>query len=105
MLLTFLLILISWVFFRSSNIHQAFEYFGGMISSTLFAPPNLPPLGLKAGYFIIILLICEWIQRDKNHVLEIGKLPLILRWAIYYIIIGLIFLFFKEDQSFIYFQF
>jgi D-alanyl-lipoteichoic acid acyltransferase DltB (MBOAT superfamily) len=105
MLLTFLLILVSWIFFRSANIHQAFEYFAGIFSSSLFSSPNLPPLGLRAGYFIIILVICEWLQRDKDHVLQIEKLPALLRWAIYYSLLALIFLFFKEDQSFIYFQF
>ena len=51
----------------------------------------------------------EWVQRDKQHVLQIDsfKLPRFLRWNIYYFLILIIYFFgnFASKYEFIYFQF
>jgi hypothetical protein len=52
------------------------------------------------------MVIVEWLQRKKNHGLEIDQInkPW-LRWGIYYSIILMILLLGGKQQSFIYFQF
>jgi hypothetical protein len=57
-------------------------------------------------YSIIFMFIMEWLQRTKNHGLEIVKYPAFLRWVIYLSIIALIFLYGNFDKTeFIYFAF
>ena len=68
MLLTFVLALIGWIIFRAENIGQAMDYIARMISPTLL---NLSSLhGEKYLIFVVILIISEWLQRDKQHALQ-----------------------------------
>lgn len=102
---TFFLITIGWIIFRAENISQAFYYLQRVFSHSFFALPEF--WGKKAFFFILILIIAEWLQRDKKHVLQISgviKSPYI-RWGIYYLLIVFILLFAGEKAQFIYFQF
>jgi D-alanyl-lipoteichoic acid acyltransferase DltB (MBOAT superfamily) len=101
--LTFFFTLIAWVFFRSENISQSFAYLGQMFSSSLFELPS----GLFRANFIlvVILLVIEWIQRDKLHPLQIEKMPVYFRWIAYYTVLFLILNKGGHQESFIYFQF
>lgn len=63
------------------------------------------PDGKKYFIYILVLLVVEWLQRDKQH--GLSKLPnnKYIRFSIY-IVLSLIILFFRGGQSnFIYFQF
>lgn len=104
MILTFFITLIAWVFFRSNNVGQAFEYLSGMFSYSLFSIPQFD--FLKLTPLVLIFIIIEWFSREKNHALEISGWPVSLRWATY-LIIGFVVLlsFDKSPQAFIYFQF
>ena len=64
---TFFITLIAWVFFRAENVAQAFSYLGHMFSLSLFTIPG------RRGVIplILILIVVEWIQRKKQHGLEI----------------------------------
>jgi hypothetical protein len=58
--------------------------------------------------FIIILLVVEWIQRHKQHAMQIEtmKIPRVLRWAIYAFIVFLVGMYTPTGETpFIYFQF
>ncbi|MBT4338459.1 MAG: MBOAT family protein [Bacteroidetes bacterium] len=101
---TFLLTLIAWVFFRSDSILLAFDYLYHMMSFSLFTRPTEK---LYYLIYIAILVIVEWLQRNKQHALYLNdvKIPKIARWSIYYAIIILIFLYRGNQQEFIYFQF
>jgi alginate O-acetyltransferase complex protein AlgI len=53
-----------------------------------------------------ILLLWEWKQRSKEHPLDIASLPTPARWATYYVVIALMFLFGSLGaRPFVYFQF
>jgi alginate O-acetyltransferase complex protein AlgI len=101
--LTFFLTLIAWVFFRSENIAQSFSYLGHMFSASLFQLPS----GQFRGHFIlvVILLVIEWIQRDKLHPLQFDRMPVYVRWLAYYALIFLILNKGGQQETFIYFQF
>lgn len=105
LILTFQLTLIAWVFFRSPNISFAFKYIYKMLDLGNYSLPQR--MGMSTIIpFILILMSIEWIQRRGSHGLEIGNLPLILRWLVYFGFVGLIAYFSTEqDLSFIYFQF
>jgi alginate O-acetyltransferase complex protein AlgI len=101
--LTFFLTLIAWVFFRSENIAQSFSYLGHMFSASLFEIPS--GIFKENLLLVIILLVIEWIQRDKLHPLQFEKLPVYARWLAYYMLIFFILNKGGHQESFIYFQF
>ena len=104
-LLTFLLVTFAWIFFRAENITHAFDYIAGIFSSSILNTPEKFPLNILV--LIFLLIIIEWLQRRKQHGLEIAdyKIPFIVRWLIYYTIVVLIIIYNGEQQDFIYFQF
>ncbi len=108
MALTFFFVVIGWIIFRADTFTDAWHYLIRIFSKSLFSMPSFPTGTFRflfAVTFITIMLIVEWIQRDKTHGLVIDKIKSpALRWAIYYsIIICLIFA--QKSESFIYFQF
>ncbi|MBL0683176.1 MBOAT family O-acyltransferase [Aquimarina mytili] len=103
--ITFSLTTIAWVFFRAENITHAFVYLSEIFSASLFQMPEFFPV--QVIFFIIVFVIIEWLQRDKEHALEFEntKMPRLVRFAFYYLLIAVIFLFGGQQQEFIYFQF
>jgi D-alanyl-lipoteichoic acid acyltransferase DltB (MBOAT superfamily) len=103
--ITFLLVSIAWVFFRSESITKAFIYISEIFSASLFSPAEVFP---KRFLLLIFLFVCvEWFQRKRQHALEFCqiKMPLWTRWGIYYVVIFMIWQLGAEQQEFIYFQF
>jgi len=107
MLLTFSLVLFSWIFFRADNMTHAWTYLGQIFSSSLFSFPVLDKRILVTIALIAVFLIVEWMGREDQFAFEkIGlnwKTP--IRYMIYYAIIMIIFWFSGQEQQFIYFQF
>lgn len=109
MILTFLLTVFAWIFFRSANLEQAFSIFGEIFSSSLFTIPEF--MGRTRALMVILLIIffmiLEWKGRDQQY--AIAALGLNwkkqYRYAFYYSIIICIFLLGGKEQEFIYFQF
>ena len=102
---TFFITCLAWVFFRAENVSHAFSYLDGIFSLSLFTLPDILP---KATLVLLILFImAEWLNRGKQHVLQLDdiKLPVIVRWGIYYSLIFLITLYGGNEVEFIYFQF
>jgi D-alanyl-lipoteichoic acid acyltransferase DltB (MBOAT superfamily) len=105
MISTFLLIVISWIFFRAPNIKQAFRYLTEIFSLSLFkTPAPLPKIEIIIFLFFFILI--EWIGRDQQYAIEKFALNnIILRWSFYIGIVIIMFMFAGTTQDFIYFQF
>ncbi len=105
MLFTFALVVLGWIIFRSQSIAEAWNYIAHSISLSIFSMPMVIG-GLKRTIFFIgILLIVEWLNRNKEHSLEIRQIPVVLRYSLYYILVLCILEFGGSSQSFIYFQF
>lgn len=102
---TFLLTVIAWVFFRADNVQQAFSYIAHIASSSLLNTPEVLPK--KTILLLLLFLLVEWLQREKQHALEFQefRIPRPLRWSIYYAILFIIIWFGGIQQQFIYFQF
>ncbi len=105
MAITFLFVVMAWVFFRSEDLTQAFNYLSIIFSDSIFNFPETR--GVKETILIIVLVIVEWFQRTQEHGLQFDKikLPTLLRWSIYYAVGILIFLYSGSQTDFIYFQF
>ena len=105
MIRTFYLFGIIGIFFRSVSIHQGFRVIKNMFSTSIFEFPLLPPP--EAYLAVILLLVVEWLQREKEHGLELKglKIPSIIRWTFYVSLIFIILTFSGRESDFIYFQF
>ena len=112
MLLTFFLAVIGWIIFRAESIGQAWEYVCGMMQfGTLraiyrfFLPNEL--IVWPTNLYIILMLVAEWIQRQKTHAFDLSTTSSqILRYGVYIAVTILIALNNSgAGEQFIYFQF
>lgn len=109
-LITFFLVIIGWIIFRSENLHQASDYLFRMFS-TIHLDMHLEIAKRMLIFGIMPLMIVEYLQRYKDHVLQFPATTLFkyrgFRWAIYIGLLATIFLldFTGKSQEFIYFQF
>ena len=112
MLMTFGLVLFGWILFRAETMTQAVEYIKNIFIHGLVNMPNLGEMGISSTvfvgtmFFIVILLSTEWLQRTKEHALQIETISSgLLRRMIYFIVLLPIIFFPGKQAIFIYFQF
>jgi len=112
MAVTFFLVVIGWIIFRSENMSMAYHYIVRMFTTpwTDLSAQSFIDLAVLKNALIgcVIMLFVEWIQRKKAHGLDLQQ-PAVGRFqqiALCYALIFLILLLgeFGENQ-FIYFQF
>ena len=101
---TFVLAVLGWIFFRADSISQALSYIEHVFSTSLLSVPK--DSGWTSIFpLLLILVLVEWLQKEKQHGLEDLKMHFVLRWSIYYGLIALILYAAGSRQQFIYFQF
>ena len=108
---TFGLAVVGWVIFRAENISQAWDFVSRMFL-TAFGDFH-PRLGSISTFIaILLLMIVEYLQRDKAHVLQFSSgnrlfRYAVARWTVYLAMLVAIFYFYFNtvSQEFIYFQF
>ena len=109
MALTFTIVMFTNIIFRADSISKATEYIGKIFSKSLFSFPLFTNRvsALIALCFSLVMLIAEWLQRDKEHALKLNQVKISVgwRWGIYYLICMVILWFGGNQDSFIYFQF
>jgi len=95
---------LGWVFFMAASVSQAFGILGHMVSRPYLGLGYAAHLPLLLG--CLLLLAVEWIQREREYVLQVDGLPIVARWGLYYsaIIVILVFGAFGSSE-FIYTQF
>jgi D-alanyl-lipoteichoic acid acyltransferase DltB (MBOAT superfamily) len=103
--ITLAIVIIAWIFFRAQTLGHAKEFIAGIFSQSLFSIPEMLPK--KMILMIFLFFIAEWIQRDKQHALQLNnkETPKIIRWGLYYAMIIMIIIMGGSKQEFIYFQF
>lgn len=107
MVLTFSLYSLSLVFFRSLDMHNAFEYFERMTHfDFIFFPDSVNNFELiRLMVLILAFFAFEWVSRRKEFPLEKLSLPMPVRWAFYLLLCLLVFAHTDNTDSFVYFQF
>lgn len=107
MLMTFFLVTIGWIIFRSASVDALWIYLKMMFSPSLFAiPNNLPIIKFAQSVLgIFLLLVIEWKYRNCDYGFQIDFKYRFWRWSFYLFFMILCFLSYKEEQDFIYFQF
>ena len=110
MLFVFMLATIGWILFKAPSIADAWEYVSGMMqfgtlrASYRFFFPNYN-LVYPTNIVIIIMFAVEWLQRKKQHGLQMDIKQWYIRYPIYAAIIGMILYFSSSSATFIYAQF
>ena len=105
MLLTFILVVIGWIIFRAESIGQAWAIYKQVVSPSLLSVPDVSGI---TGFSIAIcvMLVIEWIQRGRQHALDMDRIPWWpVRTITYFFIFFLIVTLGGHSENFIYFQF
>ena len=97
--ITFFTVMISWVFFRSNTITDAFLYLKKVIMNFDI------PISYRSGLvYIFFFIVSDWLNRkDERNPLNISSVY--FRWTAYILIILLILGHGGQKNEFIYFQF
>lgn len=102
---TFVLVVLSIVFFRAPTVSIAMEILTRIFS---FIPDNDFQFVIKFRLiFLLLMLIVEYITRQRDFPLQHleTRFPRFWRWCIYYIFIFILIRYGGPKESFIYFQF
>ena len=102
-LLTFVVFALIFLSFRSPNIAHLQECLDTLVHGSYLCVP----MGLTAVlYYILPLVVVEWLGRKQEFPLMTMKMPTLARWAIYWALLFIIaFYGAKADIQYIYFQF
>ncbi len=106
----FFLLMFTNIIFRSESISDSFQYITSLFSFSTGEIPEFLFSGIRnlisTMFFFLLLVIVEWINREKEHGLVLSdKIPALVRWGIYYGMSLIILFFQSSQQTFIYFQF
>lgn len=107
-LATFLLVVITIVFFRANNITEVFHYYSRMFSASLISRPVMQDnFYMIVVPFIIFMLVIEWFGQAEDFPVKFSKkVSPVIRYGVYFILFFSIIAFItKASNSFIYFQF
>jgi hypothetical protein len=108
--ITFCITVLAWIFFRSENLGNAFNYIATILSPSFLTFPQI--FSKTLFLLIVIFMIIEWLGRDGEYAMSfISKNRFFyykfFRWSFYTVLILIIYFFgnFSEEIEFIYFQF
>jgi len=110
-LLTFSLTVFAWIFFRAESVTHAFSFIKHICNNLYIEIPNILAVGkwhiLITCTLILIFTTIEWMGREGQYAIEkySRNWNRGLKWMFYYLIILAIFIYSKNQQEFIYFQF
>jgi len=106
-LVTYLGVLVTWVFFRARTFSQAFTILKAMVGfGTEPGTVCIRPI-YAAAVFVVsgLILLVHWLMRDRSLEDVAEKTPWVLRALLLAGMVIAIVLFSGEDRAFIYFQF
>ncbi len=102
---TFFLVSILWVFFRSQSFEGAISIFKLLFQDGP-ANPQYLLIPLSTWIFLMLFIVSDILLYNKRFDSWVGRLPYLLRWVIYGVLIfGIIVFAGVENFPFIYFQF
>lgn len=107
MLVTFSLVTLGWIFFRSPDLASAGVYIQNLFEISIFQKPQMNIRVYLFMMWVVIFMLLEWGGRREEFAIQkmaFNKPPLI-RYGLYYSLVMAIFLFATKEQEFIYFQF
>ena len=110
-LFTFGLTVFAWIFFRADSVTHALSFIKHLFTNLYIEIPNISGIGQRQIFItciiILIFTIIEWMGREGKYAIEkySSEWNSKKRWGFYYLILLTIFIYSKNQQEFIYFQF
>ena len=101
-LLTFVLVNIAWVFFRSETAGKGFKILGKVLNVFSWKKPDIT---LSPVILILFVLGIEFIQKDKEFLFDFPKRNILLRWFIYISAVLSVMFYSGNESNFIYMGF
>ena len=109
MLLTFLVFVIVTVFIRSDSMPQACRFISGIFTQIPTLSDVWSMVGKTDLLMCVAMIYIEWLQRDKQHALQIDGVRIFrhapMRYLLYLTLLAIMMIFSGQVQTFIYFQF
>ncbi len=109
MCITFMLVMIGWIIFRSTSLVHAIQYIIGMLDFGQISEVKLPLFSLWIFLASIVVVVVEWWNRNEEHEFKRIIPNNWVRSIVYCLLVGSIYISFmssiKSDNTFIYFQF
>jgi D-alanyl-lipoteichoic acid acyltransferase DltB (MBOAT superfamily) len=110
--ITFSIVAFAWIFFKATSIQEATSYVHDIFANGVFSISVLDLRGrgitsslIDASIAITAVIIIEWLQRNRQHGLEIQHYPGWLRRLLYWTITYFCLIYLGDERTFIYFQF
>ncbi len=108
--ITFVCIMLGWIIFRSESIQQFGDIFSSLFSYSIFDIPKVHGANnisaLISLFFISVMLIIEWKNRDKSFGLDLNLIRSSKkRYLIYLFLFFSLYFWSGNTSNFIYFQF
>ena len=108
MIITFALAVIGWIIFRCEDMTEAYHFLSRMFTTMFDSMPVV--FGKKALILGCVVIVVEWLQRGKQHGLQLSSTHGVFRYSVvryllYATLLVVMFFFAGEVQTFIYFQF
>ena len=101
---TFALVLLGSPLFRCASLTEAWTYYRCLFTNGIIH--GGPKYGHGMLVVIVLLFVVEWVQRRKEHPLQLDAISQRwIRYAIYYGLLILIFFYYISTSQFLYFQF
>lgn len=105
-LLTFFLVNVTWVFFRSPDFTSAWRMLSAMFSNVPKGQVLLSTLSIiKISIITVSMVAFHWIMRNTHVITVVNKMPWWLVGLIWFVMLLLLILSQESSSSFIYFQF
>jgi alginate O-acetyltransferase complex protein AlgI len=101
-LTTFLLVNVSFIFFRSGTAHMSFEIIGTIFNISDWSKPEISVLPILSAAFVLML---EYFQKEREFLFEISGLKAYYRWTIYILVTFIVMYYAGNDSTFIYMGF
>lgn len=107
-LLTFILVVFGWIIFRATGMKTLTAWITGIFSPSLFSIPWLVNRDYYIPTFVSIgiLIVAEWLLRERSHGLDLSNVSsALIRNIIYMVLLLWFFVAGGHATNFIYFQF
>lgn len=99
---TFSLTLVAWVFFRAPSVAVAIDYLGEIGTGPFLWPLRISGTAMVS---VAVMIAVEWVQRSREHGLELSHVSRSIRYLCYLVVITAVVQSVGAQREFIYFQF
>lgn len=114
-MITFMFVMLAWVFFRANSINEAFYVLGNIFTGindlrTYFVSEGYKIIGggkIPAVISVLVLVVWDWLSQKQDIITRVTmRNSAVLRYAFYFgLLTALLFLKATDTTDFVYFQF